>query len=198
MPKRSQLNVILDPALIVRVKSNARKKGLSISEYIAYLVSKEHLANDGHKFESLISRISKVENHIYNLKSNCPGQAGKNKILPFTQDESKNCTNFMKAMFKKIIEVRNLNSQKAAWDEFLPHVEKFEAWDSSFTTRLKEVLLFEEPEPWSASELNKLTKDKNCSCPIRDALISWSEMQNIPDQQKICDEGAKLVPLLLQ
>ena len=196
MAKRSQLNVILDPALISRVKSDARRKGLSISEYIAYLVSQENLENDENKIESLTARLSEVEHHIDILKSNCPGQEGKKNITPFTKDESVNCTNFMRAVFKKIIQERNFKNQISAWDDFLPHVEKFDSWDLSLTNRLKEILLFEEPEPWTAEELNNLTKDKCCPCPIRQALISWTEMQTIPDQQTICANGEKLVSMI--
>ena len=196
MPKRSQLNVILDPVLIARVKSDARRKGLSISEYIAYLVSQENLENDENKIESLTARLSEVEHHIDILKSNCPGQEGKKNITPFTKDESVNCTNFMRAVFKKIIQERSFKSQISGWDDFLPHVQKFDSWDLSLTNRLKEILLFEEPEPWTANELNNLTKDKQCPCPIREALISWTEMQTIPDQQTICENGEKLVSII--
>ena len=196
MTKRSQLNVILDPALISRVKSDARRKGLSISEYIAYLVSQENLENDENKIESLTARLSEVEQHIYSLKNNCPGQVRKQNITPFTKDESVNCTNFMRAVFKKVIKERSYKSQKVAWEDFLFHVEKFDPWDLSLTNRLKEILLFEEPEPWTAEELNILTKEKRCPCPIREALISWTEMQTIPDQQTICDDGEKLVSLI--
>ena len=117
--------------------------------------------------------------------------------MPFTQEESENCTNFMRSVFKKMIEERDLSSQKAAWNEFLPHVEELDSWDLSLTNRLKEVLFFEEPEPWTSYELNKLTKDKYCPCPIREALISWTKINNFPDQQTICDEGEKLVPSLV-
>ena len=196
MPKRSQLNVILDPELISRVKSDARRKGLSISEYIAYLVSQENLENDENKIESLTARLSEVEHHIDILKSNCPGQEGKHNITPFTKDESVNCTNFMRAVFKKIIKERNFKNQISGWNDFLPHVQKFDSWDSSLTNRLKEILLFEEPDPWTADELNILTKDKQCPCPIREALISWTEMQSIPDQQTICENGEKLVSMI--
>ena len=85
-------------------------------------------------------------------------------------------------------------SQKTAWQDFLPHVQALENWDVSLTTRLKEIMLYEEPEPFSAIELNKLTKDKSCPCPIREALISWTNF-DIPDQQTICEEGAKLISL---
>ena len=92
--------MILDPGLISRVKSNARKKGLAISEYIAYLISQENLENDENKIEALNVRLSKVERDIDSLKSHCPGQATTKNIKPFTQDESVNCTNFMRAWFK--------------------------------------------------------------------------------------------------
>ena len=196
MAKRSQLNVILDPALISRVKSDARRKGFSISEYIAYLVSQENSENDVNKIESLTARLSELEHSIDILKNNCPGQVGNQNITPFTKDESVNCTNFMRAVFKKIIQDRCFKNQISGWDDFLPHVQKFDSWDSSLTNRLKEILLFEEPEPWTAEELNNLTKDKSCPCPIREALISWTEMQTIPDQQTICENGEKLVSMI--
>ena len=196
MPKRSQLNVILDPSLISKVKSDARRKGLSMSEYIAYLVSKEPLQSDSNEIKSFNTRLSNVERHIDSLKSRCPGQIGQYALKPFTNKESLNCTNFMRAFFKKIVRERNLKGQKNGWEEFLPHVEKFDSWNLLLTSRLKEILLYEEPEPFSAIELNSLTNDKNCPCPIREALISWSRMKNIPDQQTICDKGESLVSLL--
>tara|TARA_Y100001968_G_scaffold323896_1_gene362309 strand:- start:2273 stop:2872 length:600 start_codon:yes stop_codon:yes gene_type:complete len=197
MSKRSQLNVILHPSLISKVKTCARRKGLSISEYISNLVSKEELELDDNEIKSLNNRLLKIERHIDNLKSNCPGQLEKNHIQPFTKKESVNCTNFMRAVFKKMIEVKGLKNSKSAWKDFLPHIEKFDSWDLSLTNRLKEVLLFEEPEPWSSQELNRLTKEKNCPCPIRDALVSWSNVTSIPDQQTICDQGEILVSSLV-
>ena len=197
MPKRSQLNVVLKPLLIAKVKSNARSEGLSISAYLSNLISKDGSQSNANKIESLLNRLAKVESHIDELKSSCPGQLKDNDLMPFTQDETDNCTNFMRAVFKKVIEVRGLKSQKAAWDDFLPHIEKFDSWNLSLTSRLREVLLFEEPEPWTSDELNRLTKNKNCPCPIREALISWTMMNNIPDQQTICDEGARLIDNLL-
>ena len=195
MRKRSQLNVILDPALLAKVKSDARHKGLTISEYIACLVSADQseINENENEIKSLSNRLLKVESHIDNLKTNCPGQLTSKSLKPFTKEESVNCTKFMRAVFKKIIKDRKLKSSSIGWNDFLSHVQKLDSWDSFLTYRLKEVLLYEDPEPWSADELNRLTKEKNCPCPIRDALISWSKMKNIPDQQTICEEGEKLV-----
>ena len=58
------------------------------------------------------------------------------------------------------------------------------------------MLLFEEPDTFTPNELNSLTKEKNYSCLIREALINWSDMNNFPDQQIICNEGEKIISSL--
>ena len=196
MPKRSQLNILLSPLLIAKVKKNSRREGLSITEYMTKLISSDQLKNQQSEDESLITRVANLEEQIYSLKSRCPGQLKNKNLMPFTQKEADNCTDFIRAVFKKIIEVRRLNSNKEGWEDFFPHLSVLDLWDLSLTNRLKEVLLFEEPEPWTSSELNRLTNYKNYSCPIREALISWSKIDDIPDQQTICDEGEKIVSSL--
>tara|TARA_Y100001968_G_scaffold326017_1_gene368304 strand:+ start:155 stop:751 length:597 start_codon:yes stop_codon:yes gene_type:complete len=193
MPQRSQLNVLLDASLLTKVKRDARKKGYTISEYISELIAKEPNEVDQDELKLLTNRVSNLEDDIYNVKKDCPGQSKKKMIRPFTKEESKNCTNFMRLIFKKVIKQKKLKSQIAGWNDFLPHIEKFDSWTSLLTLRLKEVMLFEEPEPWTSDELNRLTKEKNCPCPIREALISWSNVKDFPDQQTICDHGEELV-----
>ena len=193
MSQRSQLNVLLDPSLLTKVKRDARKKGYTIAEYISELISQEPSEVDNDKLKLLTKRVSNLETDIYSVKKDCPGQSKKNATRPFTKEESKNCTDFMRLIFKKVIEHKNLKSQVAGWKDFLPHVEKFDSWTPLLTNRLKEVMLFEEPEPWTSTELNTLTKEKQCPCPIREALISWSRVKDFPNQQTICDRGEELV-----
>ena len=193
MPQRSQLNVLLDPSLLTKVKRDARKKGYTISEYISELISQKPSDVNSDELKLLTNRVSNLEDDIYSVKKDCPGQSKKKTIRPFTKEESKNCTNFMRLVFKKVIEQKKLKSQISGWNDFLPHIEKFDSWTSLLTLRLKEVMLFEEPEPWTSDELNSLTKEKNCPCPIREALISWSNVKDFPNQQTICDRGEELV-----
>tara|TARA_B100000965_G_C19402061_1_gene673705 strand:+ start:221 stop:817 length:597 start_codon:yes stop_codon:yes gene_type:complete len=193
MAQRSQLNVLLDPSLLAKVKKDARKKGYTIAEYISELISKVPSEADNDKLKLLTKRVSNLETDIYSVKKDCPGQSKKNAPRPFTKEESKNCTDFMRLIFKKVIEYKNLKSQVAGWLDFLPHVEKFDSWTPLLTIRLKEIMLFEEPEPWTSTELNTLTKEKTCPCPIREALISWSNVKDFPNQQTICDRGEELV-----
>ncbi len=102
----------------------------------------------------------------------------------------------MRALFKKVINKRKFKKQIYAWNDFIPHVEKFKEWSPPLTIRLKEILLFEDTEPYSPDELNHLTKNKQCPCPIREALVSWTNYKDIPDQQTICNEGKSLVDSL--
>ena len=193
---RSQLNVSMDETLVSEVKIKARKNGLTISEYISRLVRKDNslsLENKDQDVYSINARITMLEERIDNVRTSCPGQKGKIDLKPFTQEEANNCTAFMRSIFKKIIIEKNLKTQSNAWTDFLPHFEKLDAWNASLTFRLKEILLFEEPEPWTSIELNNLTKNKKYPCPIREALISWSNLNNIPDQQTICEKGEELV-----
>ena len=103
----------------------------------------------------------------------------------------------MRALFKNFSKYKALKSPIDAWCDFLPHDEKLDFWDESLTNRLNEVLLYEEPEPLTSNELNRLTDDKNCSCPMREALISWTNLNNRPDQQLICSKGDALLAFLL-
>ena len=85
MSQRSQLNVLLDPSLLTKVKRDARKKGYTISEYISKLISQEPSEVDNDELKLLINRVSNLEEDIYSVKSNCPGQSNKKKIRPFTK-----------------------------------------------------------------------------------------------------------------
>ena len=193
MSQRSQLNVLIEPSLLTKVKRDARKKGYTIAEYISELISQEPSESDNDQLKLLTKRVSNLETSIFSVKKDCPGQAQKKAIKPFTNEECKNCTDFMRLIFKKVIEHKKLKSQVTGWNDFLPHVEKFDSWNSLLTSRLKEVMLFEEPEPWTSSELNTITKEKQDPCPIREALISWSKVKDFPKQQAICDRGEELV-----
>ena len=88
-------------------------------------------------------------------------------------------------------------SQKDAWTDFIPHVECYKQWSPSLSKRLMEVMLFEEPEPWTKEEFNQFTNKKITPCPIREGLISWTGLASVPDQQTICNRGKALIHELL-
>ena len=193
MSQRSQLNVLLDQSLLKKVKRDARKKGLTISEYISKLVLQEPSEVDIDELNLLVNRVTTLEENFSNVIRDCPGQKSNKDKRPFTKQEAINCTKFMRTIFKKNIEQKKLRSQVDGWNDFIQHVERNDSWDISLTSRLKEVMLFEEPEPWTSNELNNLTNEKKSPCPIRTALISWCSVKGFPSQETICEKGEELV-----
>ena len=79
MPQRSQLNVLLNASLLTKVKRDARKKGYTISEYISELISKESSEDYSDKLKLLTNRVSNLEEDIYNVRKDCPGQSKKRR-----------------------------------------------------------------------------------------------------------------------
>jgi len=198
MGTRSQLNVNMNPSLLLELKRAARRKGLTISEFISDLVLQgvsetEEKGSSSH--EALRLRVEKLEKELAIVKGACPGQEVIKEVTPFTQQEAENCTVFMRGVFKKFSLEGQFRSQKEAWIDFLPHVECYKQWSPLLSKRLMEVMLFEEPEPWTHEELNEFTNKKITPCPIREGLISWTGLENLPDQQTICKKGQELIKM---
>ena len=132
-------------------------------------------------------RLSNLENILLGNNS------GIVKETPFTVAEAKNCTYFMKGLFEKVIKQRDYKSSKEAWLDFIPLVEKYNQWNKFYTLRLKEILLIEEPDPWTDDELNVLCYGNKCPCPIYSGLKEWIRAKQFPTQQNICDRGDQLI-----
>ena len=64
-----------------------------------------------------------------------------------------------------------------------------------FPDRLKEIMLSDQPAPWTGKELNELTGEDKCNCSIRKGLINWAGIRECPSQQEICDKGEELISL---
>ena len=63
-------------------------------------------------------------------------------------------------------------------------------------SRLEEIMLSDNPIPFTGKELNDLSCNVKCNCPIRKGLINWTGNINIPSQQEICDRGENLLILV--
>ena len=168
--------------------------GKSLTEHITDLVIKslsENTLSDNalhtNKIKQLEERLLSIESIVRNR------EYLSQKLKPFTNPEAINCTNFMKGLFDKEFESRNFNSKNEAFDDFFSHLEAYVQLDQSTTIRLKEILLTDKPNPWTGKELNDLTADDKCNCPIRKGLINWTGKIDCPSQQEICDKGEKLL-----
>ena len=199
--KRTQLNITIDPKLLEALKRESIKSGKTlsnkVSEIINQFLSKQKDSSSENRLEQLERKFLVLERNVSDLSIE------KQKVTPFTEVESKNCSEFMREIFiQKINKEKNITRRKA-FNELVKQVECFHQWNNFYTLRLKEVLFVDDYDPFSAKELNNLTLGKECPCPIRTSLINWIASSNtgkcscsnlnFPSQQEICTKGAALV-----
>ncbi len=193
---RSQLNIKLSVDLLKKIKRQAMMSGKSLTEHITDLITR---SIDGQTFDKydleaasridlLVERLSMVESTLQNY-----GYLNDQKLTPFTDLEAVNCTNFMRGVFQKTYNEKGFNSKKVAFLDFCQHVRGYEKWNEALSLRLREVMLMDDPDPFTGKELNDLSKGNKCNCPIRFGLISWTGLTEVPSQQEICDKGDELI-----
>ena len=189
----AQLNIKVSKQLHSKLKYLAQNSDKTMERYINSILKQsadEDFIDEGVK-SSVIEDINK---RLTNLEKVFLGNnLNSLKETAFTEQEAKNCTLFMKGLFNKIFHERNYTKPNDCWKDFIPLVEKFSQWNNFYTLRLKEVMLIEVPDPWTADELNELCLGNKCPCPIYSALKEWSGCFNFPSQQVICDKGSDLV-----
>ncbi len=170
MDKRTQLNINIDETLLRELKKLALSENLPLSVFIR---------------NSLRKIVSNKTEEILPIKNK-----------PFTEKQAQNCTSFMKKIFQKK-RVKNLyGSDMEAFNELLKHIETSDQWNVIYKKRLKEVLLDVAPTSFKAKELNDMSKNRECECPIYLGLKEWTGCDEYPTQDLICNLGGSLVLLI--
>ena len=170
MAKRTQLNINIDETLLKELKKLALAENLPLSVFIR------------NTLRNVV--LGKTEEILFI----------KNK--PFTEKQAQNCTSFMKKLFQKK-RVKNLyGSNIEAFNELLKHIETFDQWNVIYKKRLKEVLLDVATTPFKAEELNDMSRNRECECPIYLGLEKWTGCDEFPTQDLICNLGGSLVLLI--
>ena len=191
---KSQFNIKISQDLLVRVKRQAMMSGKSLTEHITDLVTKSLSENDNFhdadKNKCFEERLLALESVVSNR------EYLSGKLKPFTDSEAFNCTEFMRGVFDHEVDNKNFNDKYHAFDDYLNHLSSYAQLNQFFTERLKEIMINDNSNPWTANELNELVGDDKCNCPIRKGLISWTGKIDCPSQQEICDKGKKLLDLL--
>ena len=164
--KRTQLNINIDEELLKALKFKALSKNINLNTLVKQILSE-------------------------NTKSITVDDSSNR----FSDLDAINCTNFMKSLFQKASKKLNYPNNEEAFKSLISHIEKFSQWDESYSRRLKLVLLAS-AAPWTSSELNKLTLDRECECPIYAGLKIWTGSDEFPSQDLICDLGSSLVPII--
>ncbi len=187
---KKQLNFEINVDKFKNLKKSALSKGVSITELLNKLIDNYLAENKNNEYQENVE-IKLIKKRLEKIE-----MQNKKKVSPFTNQEAINCTNFMKTLFQRVCDDKYSKNKNIAWIEFIDKVQRFEQWDDQYEKRLKAILINNEFEPWREEELNKLTMNKNCQCPIYAGLWSWSSCENFPSQQEICDKGEFLVPKL--
>ena len=194
---KSQFNIKISKDLLARVKRQAMISGKTLTEHITDLVSKS-LSEETiqiNDFDS-VDQIKNIEERLLTLESIVRNREYlSQKLKPFTNSEGINCTKFMRGVFDQEVEKRKSNDKNQNFDELLSHINFYVPLSSVFADRLKEIMLSDNPIPWTGKELNNLVGDDKCNCPIRKGLINWTGKEDCPSQQEICDKGEKLLVL---
>ena len=164
--KRTQLNINIDEELLKALKFKALSKNIKLNTLVKQILSK-----------------------------NTNSSAVEDTSNRFSDNDAINCTNFMKLLFQKTSKKLKFQTQEKAFKSLIVLIENFDQWDNSFTERLESVLI-SNGKPWSSSELNKLTRDRECECPIYAGLKIWTGSDEFPSQQLICELGSSLVPII--
>ena len=194
---KSQFNIKISKDLLVKVKRQAMMSGKSLTEHITDLVTKSLSDNSIQETDfSSINKIKNLEKRLSSLESIVGNREYLSKKLkPFTNLEAINCTKFMRGVFDKEIEKRNFHDKSDAFDNFFQSVQVYDQLSQAFSERLREVMINDNPIPWTGKELNELTGEDKCNCSIRKGLINWTGITKCPSQQEICDKGEDLLSL---
>ncbi|MDC3147539.1 hypothetical protein OA778_03270 [Prochlorococcus sp. AH-716-I09] len=164
--KRTQLNINIDEELLKALKFKALSKNI--------------------KLNTLVKQILSENTKRLTVDYSSSG---------FSDNDAINCTNFMKSLFEKTSQNFNYLNHEEAFKALISQIEKFDQWNDTYSKRLYSVLLGS-GEPWTSSELNKLTLERECECPIYAGLKIWTGSDEFPSQDLICDLGSSLVPII--
>ena len=164
--KRTQLNINIDEELLKALKFKALSKNIKLNTLVKQILSK-----------------------------NTNSSAVEDTSNRFSDNDAINCTNFMKSLFQKTSQKLNYPNYEEAFKSLISQIEISNQWNPTYSIRLKSVLLGT-AEAWTSSELNKLTLDRECECPIYAGLKIWTGSEEFPSQDLICDLGSSLVPII--
>ena len=195
---KSQFNIKISKDLLIRVKRQARFSGKSLTEHITDLLSKSLSENEiGSPDFDHTNRISCIEKRLLSLESIVFNREYlSEKLKPFNNHEAENCTKFMRGVFEMELQKRNVDDKKKAFEDLLRAIKVYDDLSNSLLDRLQEVMLSDNPNPWTGKELNEISGGNKCNCSIRKGLINWTGKIVFPSQQEICDSGEKLLSLL--
>ncbi len=160
--KRSQLNVNIDPELLLKLKSEAIKNGMTLTEFVTEkLATVESISNN----DALEQRLAKIERHLNLDKNSSDPERIKGSI--FTDDGAKNYGEVARRLFDVFLKKKGL-SKEDGLKELAVNLAKL---PHSYPELIFQILLGNH----ELTGLEMTNAYRNGSCAMRTALVEWSK-----------------------
>ena len=162
MPKeKAQLNIKIDPELLLQIKSEAIKNGMTLTEYVTRkLESIESIYNN----DVLEQRLAKIERHL-NLDKNS-SDAEKNKGSIFTDDGAKVYGEVARRLFDVFRKKKGVSKE----DGLKELAVKLAKLPNSSPELVFQILLGNH----DLKGIEMTNAYRHGSCAMRTALVEWS------------------------
>ena len=171
MPKgRTQLNINIDPELLLKIKSAAIKSGMTLTEFVTEkLANIESIA----KNDALEERLAKIERHLNLDKNSSDSEKTRGSI--FTDDGAKNYGQVARRLFNVFLKKKRLSKEDGLKELAL----KLLTLPHSSPELVFQILLGN--HDLTGLEMTKAYR--HGSCAMRTALVEWSN-DNLEDLNK--------------
>ena len=162
MPKeRTQLNINIDPELLLKLKSAAIKNRMTLTEFVT---EKLATVKSISKNDALEQRLAKIERHL-NLDKNSSGPERTIGSI-FTDDGAKNYGEVARRLFEAFLKKKGLSKEDGLKElgvylAKLPH---------SYPELIFQILLGKH----DLTGLEMTNAYRHGSCAMRTALVEWS------------------------
>ncbi len=162
--RRTQLNINIEPELLLSLKSQAIEEGKTLTEFVTDQLKKAPKDSE-EKISSLEARLLKLEK-ILKVEKNSSKQ--KNQIGSiFTDEGAKDYGETAKGLFEKFLGIKNLTVDEGL-KEILVHLKRY---PHSNPELVLQILLGNH----TLTGLEMTEAYRHGSCAMRSALNDWSE-----------------------
>mgnify|MGYP001194764185 CR=1 FL=1 len=159
--ERTQLNINIDPKLLLRIKSEAIKNGVTLTEFITKKLEEIESTSKNNILEE---RLSRIEQHLNLDKTSSNKEPIKGTI--FTDAGAKNYGNVARRLFNFHLQKKAL-SKEDGFQELALHLAKLPYGSPELAYAL---LLCN--HDLTGSEMTKAYR--HGACAMRTALVEWS------------------------
>ncbi len=159
---RTQLNINIDPKLLLKLKAEAMRNEMTLTQYVT---SKLSVVKSISKIEVLEARLTKIENHL-NLSNDSNDDSERTTGSIFTNHGAKKYGEVAKRLFELHLKKKGL-SREEGLKELAVILQKY---PHSFPELIFQILLGN--HKLTGSEMTMAYRSG--SCAMRTALMEWS------------------------